>query len=178
MFDFFQFIVSNEGSSFLSVSPLIYAAFTTIATHNSDTWMTEIGINTSSTPRLITNLKKEVPKGTSGGVTIRGTGAGLAGSMIITIIFILQALLYSNIGIRDLIFQSIGLIFLGTIGGLIDSLEGATIQGLYYCNNCQKVTEKQIHKCGNRTQFQKGFRVVTNDFVNVSSAPVILAISK
>ncbi|MHA1977247.1 MAG: DUF92 domain-containing protein [Candidatus Hodarchaeales archaeon] len=168
--DYFPFIMEQEAPSFLPTSPLIYAAFTTIATHNSDTWMTEIGINSSSKPRLITNLKKVVPEGTSGGVTIRGTGAGLAGSMVIASFYILTLLLYSNIGVINFLFQSVLLIILGTTGGLIDSFEGATIQGLYYCDNCLKITEKRIHKCGKRTQFQKGYRLVTNDLVNISSA--------
>ncbi|PWI49188.1 hypothetical protein CEE45_03370 [Candidatus Heimdallarchaeota archaeon B3_Heim] len=168
--DFFPFIENSGNFSFLSVSPLIYAAFASLATHNSDTWMTEIGISTSSIPRLITNLKKEVPKGTSGGVTLKGTSAGIVGSMIISFIYLLQLLLHSDISLIHMIVQFIFLTFAGTLGGLIDSFEGATIQGLYYCEHCQKVTERQIHRCGNKTNFFKGYRLVTNDLVNISSA--------
>ncbi|MHA1993760.1 MAG: DUF92 domain-containing protein [Candidatus Hodarchaeales archaeon] len=178
LFDFFPFIENYKTFSILINSPLIFAAFATITTHNSDTWMTEIGIKASSLPRLITNLKKYVPKGTSGGVTLKGTIAGLTGSIIISLIYIIQAVLYFKINIFQVISQAILLILVGTLGGLIDSFEGATIQGLYYCEHCHKETERQMHRCGNTTKFMKGYRQITNDIVNISSAFVsgILAV--
>ena len=168
--DYFPVVQENNNISLLSISPLIFAAFTSIATHNSDTWMTEIGINSSAIPRLITNLKKQVPKGTSGGVTILGTIAGLFGASIISFVYFIFLVCSSKFGLTQMFIQFVVLTLMGTVGGLIDSLEGATIQGLYYCDRCQKVTERQIHKCGNTTRFLKGNRLVTNDLVNISSA--------
>ncbi len=170
LIDYFPVVQENNNISLLSNSPLIFAAFTSIATHNSDTWMTEIGINTSAIPRLITNLKKQVPKGTSGGVTIMGTIAGLVGASIISFVYFIFLVCSSKFGLIQMFIQFVLLTLMGTVGGLIDSLEGATIQGLYYCDRCQKVTERQIHKCGNTTRFLKGNRLVTNDLVNISSA--------
>ncbi|KAK7423164.1 hypothetical protein QQX98_001240 [Neonectria punicea] len=50
----------------------------------ADTFSSELGILSKSDPRLITSLTlRKVPRGTNGGVTLMGLGAGLLGSMII-----------------------------------------------------------------------------------------------
>ena len=50
----------------------------------ADTFSSELGILANSTPRLITSLTlRKVPRGTNGGVTLVGLGAGLLGSIII-----------------------------------------------------------------------------------------------
>ncbi|KAK4669164.1 uncharacterized protein QC763_200580 [Podospora pseudopauciseta] len=50
----------------------------------ADTFSSELGILSKSSPRLITSWKlKKVPRGTNGGVTLVGLGAGLLGSIII-----------------------------------------------------------------------------------------------
>jgi len=170
--DFFPSITTTGDISLFISSPWLFAAFASIATHNADTWMTEIGIITNKSPRLITKLKKSVPRGTSGGVTINGTIAGIIGSMIISMMYVLSSIIVSEISWLNLVILFILLTTSGIIGGLIDSLEGATIQGLFFCQHCLKETERQIHKCGNETEFFRGYRIITNDFVNMSSASV------
>ncbi|RSL74335.1 hypothetical protein BHE90_014014 [Fusarium euwallaceae] len=50
----------------------------------ADTFSSELGILSKSQPRLITSpTLRKVPRGTNGGVTLMGLGAGLLGSMII-----------------------------------------------------------------------------------------------
>jgi len=160
---------TNEISLFVQ-SPWLFAAFASLATHNADTWMTEIGIITNKTPRLITSLRKSVPKGTSGGVTIIGSIAGIIGSMIISIMYVLSLIIVSEMPLLNILILFILLTIAGIIGGFIDSLEGATVQCIFYCNYCLKETERQIHKCGKETEFRKGYRIITNDIVNISSA--------
>jgi len=152
------------------VSPWMIAAFTAIATHNADTWMTEIGITVKRKPRLITNFKKKVQHGTSGGVTPEGTIAGIIGSFSLGAIYFFGIIITKS----SLISFAFGILILitigGVLGGLIDSLEGATIQGIYYCEKCQKETESKIHKCGTKSRFHRGYLFVSNDLVNLSSA--------
>ncbi|NTU57031.1 MAG: DUF92 domain-containing protein, partial [Anaerolineales bacterium] len=44
-----------------------------LAAVNADTWATELGVLNPTPPRMITDLKKRVEKGTSGGVSLFGT---------------------------------------------------------------------------------------------------------
>ncbi|MHA2345725.1 MAG: DUF92 domain-containing protein, partial [Candidatus Hodarchaeales archaeon] len=129
------------------VSPWLYAAFASLATHTADTWMTEIGTTSVKQPRLITNLKKKVSKGTSGGLTIIGTLAGLFGSLAISLIFTGALIFLSPSTFIHTLLIFFFLMFAGFLGALLDSLEGATIQGIYFCKVCQKETEKKIHRC-------------------------------
>ncbi len=152
------------------VSPWLYAAFGSLATHTADTWMTEIGITSTEQPRLITNIRKKVPKGTSGGLSLIGTTAGLLGSLIISIIFTGALIFLSSSTIIHIILTIFLIMLAGFLGALLDSLEGAIIQGIYYCEFCNKETEKKIHRCGQKTKFMKGFSSINNDFVNLSSA--------
>src|SRR5574339_802210 len=54
-----------------------------LAAVNADTWATELGVLNPTPPRLITDLRKRVEKGTSGGVSLWGTTASLLGSSIV-----------------------------------------------------------------------------------------------
>ena len=54
-----------------------------LAAVNADTWATELGVLNPTAPRLITDLRKVVEKGTSGGVSWIGTLASFAGAGLI-----------------------------------------------------------------------------------------------
>ena len=54
-----------------------------LAAVNADTWATELGVLNPTSPRLITELRKRVEKGTSGGISLFGTLASLLGSALI-----------------------------------------------------------------------------------------------
>src|SRR5512145_641782 len=56
-----------------------------LAAVNADTWATELGVLNPTPPRMITNLRKHVEKGTSGGISLWGTGASLLGAGIIAL---------------------------------------------------------------------------------------------
>lgn len=148
--------------------------FTAFAVHNSDTWATEIGILSKRSPRLITNLTKIVAPGTSGGVTIDGFLASLLGATLISIVYSLATLLLSSSHLLsfEFIIIIVSMVLGGFLGSIIDSFEGATIQGIYYCNYCNKETESHPHhpRCGKETKHHRGYMQINNDFVNLSSA--------
>lgn len=132
-----------------------------LAAVNADTWATELGVLNPTPPRLITNLRIVVEKGTSGGVSLVGTLASLAGAGIIGLL----AALLSPTGIIWSFFVWVTLA--GLLGALFDSLLGATVQAIYYCPACQKETERNpTHICGMGTTQIRGWKWLNNDWVN------------
>lgn len=134
-----------------------------LAAVNADTWATELGVLNAHSPRMITNLRQVVEKGTSGGVSIVGTLASLAGSGIIAAL----AIIFSPIDTSGS-FGTFALITLsGLAGSLFDSLLGATVQAIYFCPKEQKETERHpLHTCGTETVRVRGWEWLTNDWVN------------
>jgi uncharacterized protein (TIGR00297 family) len=132
-----------------------------LATATADTWATEVGVLSPQQPRLITT-GKITAAGTSGGVTLIGTGASAAGGLALGSIFWLLK------GGRHP-YRQLPLIALisGLAGSLFDSLLGATFQAMYYCPECQKETEKRIHSCGTPTKHLRGLTWMDNDVVNL-----------
>jgi uncharacterized membrane protein len=127
-----------------------------MGTVTADTWATELGTLSKRPPRLITT-GKVVPVGTSGGVSLLGTAVSLLGGLLIGVT---AAVLLQNWALAPL--GAIG----GLCGSLFDSLLGATAQQIYYCDVCQKETEKKVH-CGQTTRPFKGWRWMNNDLVNL-----------
>lgn len=149
--------------SFYPESILPWVGFAaSLAAVNADTWATELGILNPTPPRMITNLYRRVEKGTSGGISLWGTGASLLGSAVIA----LPAILLSPVGTLNtnyfLLITSAGL-----AGSLFDSLLGATVQAMYYCPTDKKETEKHpLHTCGTETVHIRGWKWLDNDWVN------------
>jgi uncharacterized protein (TIGR00297 family) len=131
-----------------------------MATVTADTWATELGTLARRPPRLITT-GQQVEVGSSGGVSPLGTAASATGGLIVGL---LAGLLVPEL-------STMGAALIGTLGGLagslIDSLLGATIQQIYYCDHCQKETERKIHKCGHNTRPMRGLSWLNNDLVNL-----------
>lgn len=132
-----------------------------IAAVNADTWGTELGVMSPDLPRLITN-GRVVTKGTSGGVTLVGYLASFAGAGIIGIAAaVFAAALPGGKVILVVIFGAL-------VGATVDSLLGATVQGIYYCPSCDKETESfPEHHCGTETMHLRGWRWLNNDLVNL-----------
>ena len=131
-----------------------------LAAVNADTWATELGTLNPHLPRMITDLRKRVEAGTSGGVSLWGTGAALLGASLIGL---LAALLFpASHWVLFLLITAGGL-----LGSLFDSFLGATVQAMYYCPRDQKETEKHpLHTCGTETVHIRGWKWLDNDWVN------------
>ncbi|HRO91470.1 MAG TPA: DUF92 domain-containing protein [Promineifilum sp.] len=140
-----------------------------MATVTADTWATELGTLSKGAPRLITN-GRAVEVGTSGGVSPLGTGVSFAGGLLIGLT---AGLLAPVAGLLPwsaaLPLALIGALS-GAAGSLIDSLMGATIQQIYFCDTCQKETERSLHRCGTTTRPLRGWAWMHNDMVNLISS--------
>jgi len=147
-----------------------------MATVNADTWATELGVLSKTRPRLVTSLQ-EVEAGTSGGISRTGTLAALAGAALIGVLA--AGFSFFRVGVSPLwgegAVSTLAFMLLVTLGGvlgsLFDSLLGATVQSIYFCEHCQKETERYpAHKCGQPTRPLRGWRWLDNDWVNFISS--------
>lgn len=156
--------------------PVLLAAYLGVmATVNADTWATELGILSRIPPRLITT-GEEVPHGSSGGITSLGTWASLAGALLIgamaTALTQAGSLLRgSGWDTRALAFPVLAIAG-GMAGSLFDSLLGATVQGIYYCDRCGQETESSRHRCGQAARPVRGWLWLNNDLVNLLASMV------
>ncbi|UCE01018.1 MAG: DUF92 domain-containing protein [Chloroflexota bacterium] len=132
-----------------------------MAAVNADTWGTELGVLSPVAPRLITN-GRVVPNGTSGGITLAGYLASAAGAVLIGFV---SAVFMPAYPAGVILFV---VVLGGLAGATVDSLLGATVQGIYYCPKCKKETESAPeHHCGTETEHLRGWRWLNNDLVNL-----------
>lgn len=154
-----------------------------VATAAADTLATEVGLLNPRPPRLITNLSKKVAPGTSGGVSPLGELAIVMGGLITGgVAFLLQHFNLIGIGLfpwldilnfglptgAKLIIIAVGAGFLGSTA---DSIIGATVQALYKCPVCGKITEHDIH-CGEVAVQLRGHKAIDNNIVNFVSTAI------
>ncbi|MCI0553395.1 MAG: DUF92 domain-containing protein [Anaerolineae bacterium] len=138
-----------------------------LAAVNADTWATELGVLNPTPPRMITNLRTRVEKGTSGGVSLFGTFASLLGSSVIALLAVLLSPTNSPITGHWSLFPLIT--FAGITGSIFDSFLGATVQAMYFCPTDKKETEKHpLHTCGTQTIHTRGWKWLNNDLVNLA----------
>lgn len=133
-----------------------------LAAANADTWATELGVLSGLKPRLITHPSQRVEPGTSGGISVAGTLAALGGSALIAVC---TRVLDPGVG-----WLAVGAIAMGgLLGGVSDSLLGATIQAIYFCPVDQHETEQHpAHSCGSPTTQVRGWTWLNNDWVNAA----------
>lgn len=149
---------------FLPREPILAAFLGAVSTANADTLATEIGLLSPSDPRLITDLRKIVLAGTSGGISILGELATLFGALVIGIAagFLRMT---GNPGWPLTVLMGTTTIA-GLAGCSIDSIIGATIQGIYKCRVCNKITENRRH-CRAPSTPLRGYKIIDNNVVNV-----------
>ena len=133
-----------------------------LAAAQADTWATEVGLEAPYPPRLVTTFA-QVPPGTSGAITLRGTMAGALGAAAMTALAV-------ALGVDPPAALSGGLG--GGIGFIADSYLGATLQASYYCRVCDTRTESSTHSCGRSARLESGLSWLDNDAVNVASTSI------
>lgn len=161
-------VMANGGLfAAIAVASLVYpsTAWTvlgagSIAASNADTWATEIGALSRRLPRSITT-RREVPAGTSGGVTSLGCLASIAGAAFIAMVVLLGGWPAQS---------ACGALLGGVSGSFVDSIAGATIQERRWCGTCGRGTERAVHTCGTATTPLGGVTWIRNDAVNFLSS--------
>ncbi|HEY0396547.1 MAG TPA: DUF92 domain-containing protein [Candidatus Elarobacter sp.] len=147
----------------------------------ADTSGTEIGTLARHRPRSILTLRP-VATGLSGGISLPGTLAELAASLWIGAVALAGIPLAYILTTGEFGFSfarsvpSIGMIPVvvllavplgGFAGATVDSLLGATLQELRWCDACGRSCETNPHACGAPTRRVRGVPGFSNDLVNL-----------
>jgi uncharacterized protein (TIGR00297 family) len=150
---------------------LIMIFIASLATSLTDTVATEIGIYTKSKPRYILKPWKSIQRGESGGVSFKGTLAGVLTAFIFSIVMFGSIFIDSSVNV-ELPVISLVIIPIGAVlGMLLDSVLGTTIQEQRKCPVCKKKVEIQSH-CGIKTEKISGFSFIKNDTVNLIAVTI------
>jgi uncharacterized protein (TIGR00297 family) len=134
--------------------------FGALAAATADTWATEVGMAIGGEPRSILTLHRVTP-GTSGGISVLGSGAAVAGAFLIALAAVVSFTTPFDLPLLEAVLAG------GLAGTLTDSLLGASVQSRRWCDSCNSWTERRVHTCGYRTHHRRGVRWVTNDTVNL-----------
>lgn len=173
LFSIGMFVTSRlalEGWPFLMFGGFIGA----VATTSADTLASEIGVFSKSKPRLITNLRRKVPRGTIGAVSLLGEGVALfaglfIGSLALIFAIAVPDLVYAVTTTEQLIVLVPLSVLTAFIGCNLDSLFGAVLQNRFVCEICGAITDKEFH-CNYETKYVGGFKRFTNMHVNLGSS--------
>ncbi|GAC1306344.1 MAG: DUF92 domain-containing protein [Vulcanimicrobiaceae bacterium] len=138
-----------------------------LAAATADTWGTEIGTLARGAPRSILTLRR-LATGLSGGVTVVGTLAEVAGALAIA--GVARA---TGSDARSALAIAAG----GMAGALADSILGASVQTLRWCPHCGRATERDPHVCGTATETRRGVSWFGNDAVNATATLVGAAVA-
>jgi uncharacterized protein (TIGR00297 family) len=139
-------------------SSWLWIAYTgAMAAVNADTWATELGVLSKRAPRLISSGRR-VERGTSGGVSLAGYLAALAGAALIG----LTAALFSP-SLPFLIVVIVSVLG-GLAGSTLDSLQ-TTLQAIYWCRSAKK-RQNAIQSMRNGDVQAAGLPWLNNDLVN------------
>ncbi len=155
----------------------VFAAYVgAIATVNADAWATDLGLLSSRPPRLITT-RRRVPPGTPGGISALGSAATFAGAWLIGFVGLLLTVISASMSEdevwdRTLLWLPLSATAAALAGCLVDSLLGATAQGVYFCERCQEYCERRTHSCGEEAQQVRGWSWLTNEGVDFVSSVV------
>jgi uncharacterized protein (TIGR00297 family) len=127
------------------------------AAASADTWGTEIGTLARRRPVSILTFRP-LDAGLSGGVTLLGTAATVAGALCVAVVS-------SLLRVAPLVPVALG----GIAGALLDSILGAGLQARRWCPACSCECEMPQHHCGTLTTMRRGVRWIQNDAVNLAA---------
>jgi uncharacterized protein (TIGR00297 family) len=139
--------------------------FGALAAATADTWATEVGMALKASPRSIRTWQRVVP-GTSGAVSAHGTAAAVSGAFVMALCAVASFSVPFDLPRLEAVFVG------GVAGALVDSMLGASVQSVRWCEACAEWTERRVHTCGYRSHHRKGLRWMTNDVVNLISTAV------
>jgi len=138
----------------------------------ADTLSSELGILSRQAPFLITQPWRRVPRGTNGGVTVSGLGAGALGGAVIAA----AAALFE----RDARL-AVGVLAAGVCGTVLDSVLGALVQVTVEDKASGRIIEGSngrrviVEKGGSRVQ--RGFDLLNNNGVNFAMTASITVVA-
>lgn len=144
-----------------SIIPKLYAV---MAIATADTWASEIGGKLSNNVVYLYNFKKH-PKGISGGLSLSGTLAGLAGAMS-------TALIAYIFGHAENLNEILLITIIGFSGMLFDSILAAFLQQRHHNSKLNIYSDEARESF----IYEKGYRILTNDQVNLISICLALVI--
>lgn len=156
------------GLALAGVIPLDRALFLSVVAHvaacQGDTWSSELGVLSPGKPRLIVGFR-EVPKGTNGAVSVRGTAAAVGGGLALGLAVSAAGVAFPG-GLYDAsIGEVIAVATAASLGGsLFDSVLGQFLQ--------QSSVSTSGHICSGEeadtkpTTIITGLNVLSNNAVN------------
>ncbi len=133
-----------------------------LAAAAADTWATSVGGWSRRQPRDIRTFLP-VPPGASGGITPLGCLGAAIGAIVVGIG---PALVTGEIHLVSIALS------IGMLGMLGDSLLGATLQGRFHCDSCDRPTERRIHRCGAPSRRTGGLSWLSTDGFNAVSTSI------
>lgn len=168
-------VLANGGVAALAAVVGAWPAFAgALTAAAADTWATEIGAFSPTPPRLVTS-GVAVPRGASGGITPLGTAGGVAGAVAMAALAAVPRGMAP--GLTHPGWAAAVVAAAGVAGMLVDSLLGATVQGLFECPSCGARSEKRGAVCHEPVRLIRGYAWVDNDAVNLAATVVGAAVA-
>lgn len=136
-----------------------------------DTFSSELGILSTGKPIHVLTLAR-VPKGFNGGVSFLGlVAAGLGGLAVASTVSLYALLVHHPLPAHFLPL----FVLYSTVGSLLDSAIGATLQATYWCPATSKVHSSPKHP-HNYTNIG-GWPVLSNSMVNITAGLVTMYVA-
>lgn len=131
-----------------------------------DTLSTEVGIATRGTPIYVLTPWRRAKPGQTGVISLQGTLGGMGFGLVFIFLsyFVASAEVFQLLNL-NLVHFILVILIAGTVGMLMDSIFGATLQRRNMCQECKKIVESRDHH-GKPTIHRKGLSWFNNDVNN------------